>query len=100
MSDTDSDKDKASSGADDIGSLQKDLGAEKPEPTPPPKAELYGGRPVIIIHEEHPILDFLRGLLVFVLGLVVIAAAVNFLLDAGIIETGYKIPHTNFLDPK
>lgn len=99
VADTDT-KDSSSSGTDDMGNLQKDLTAEKPEPTPPPKAELYGGRPVIIIHEAHPFLDFLKGLLVFVIGLIVIAAAVNFLLDAGIIETGYDIPHTNFLDPK
>lgn len=86
--------------SDDMGSLQGDVKADKPAETPPPKAELYGGRPVIIIHEVHPVRDFLAGLLVFIIGLAVLAAAVNFLLDADIIKTGYKIPHTNMLDPK
>ena len=60
--------------------------------------ELYEGKPVIVVHKhhggKHPALAWT---LWFLLCLVLALAAVNLLLDAGVITTDYAIPQTDFL---
>jgi hypothetical protein len=82
----------------ELDGLDQDLGTTD-DKTMPAKAELYGGKSVLIVHERHPVRDFMAGLLVFIVGLAVILIALNFLLDAGIVKTGYKLPHTYLLEP-
>lgn len=59
--------------------------------------ELYGGKPVIVVHKEHGAMSATAWVLWFFLCLGLAVLIVNFLLDAGFIETTYRIPHTNIL---
>lgn len=61
-----------------------------------PHYELYGGKPVIIVHKGKR-LSGLMWTVWFMVCLGLALLAVNVLLDAGIITTDYVIPHTNFL---
>lgn len=63
----------------------------------PQHHELYGGKPVIVVHKEHGAMSAMAWVLWFFLCLGLAILIVNFLLDAGFIETTYRIPHTNIL---
>jgi hypothetical protein len=78
-----------------------DLGdkSKKPEEEELPPAELYGGKPVIEIHEAHPVRSAFIGFLIFLLVLALALAAFNFLLDAGVVSLGVDVPHTDLLEP-
>lgn len=67
--------------------------------TEPQEVQLYGGKSVIVIHESHPARDALKSLLWFIFFLGIALVAFNFLLDAGVVSTGYDIPHTDVLEP-
>lgn len=59
--------------------------------------ELYGGKPVIVVHKPHGKHSALMWSLWFFLCVGLALAIVNFLLDAGVIETTYQIPYTDLL---
>ncbi len=60
---------------------------------------LYGGKPVIIIHEPHPLRSIFSLIFWFIVCLILIFIVLNFLLDAGVVSTSLDIPHTNVLQP-
>lgn len=60
-----------------------------------PKYELYGGKPVIVVHKHHGT-SALAWVGWFLFSLVLTAVIINLLLDSGLIVTDYIIPHTNF----
>lgn len=60
-----------------------------------PHYELYGGKPVIVVHKHHR-MSALVWMGWFLFSVTVSLLIVNFLLDAGIIVTDYIVPHTNF----
>jgi hypothetical protein len=92
-------KPKEASSFDSDGSLGDLQGLKKPgEEEAKPKPVLYGGKSVIRIEEAHPVGDAFKTIFVILLVLALAAAAVNFLLDAGIIALD-GIPHTNLLEP-
>lgn len=64
-----------------------------------PPAELYEGKPVIQIHEAHPVRSAVKAVLVFLFILSLALLAFNFLLDAGVVSLGVEIPHTDLLEP-
>ncbi len=59
--------------------------------------ELYGGKPVIVVHKPHGKHSALMWSLWFFFCLGLALLIVNLLLDAGIIETTYNVPYTDFL---
>lgn len=63
----------------------------------PQHHELYGGKPVIVVHKEHGAMSAVAWVFWFFLCLGLAVLIVNFLLDAGFIETTYRVPHTNIL---
>lgn len=76
------------------------LGLKQKEPAAPPaKAELYGGKSVLVIHEPRPFHTFMNVLATIILILLISAAILDFLLDAEILTTGYNLPHTNLVGP-
>ena len=79
----------------DLNDRAKDKQAD--EAVPP--AELYEGKPVIQIHEAHPVRSVVEAVLVFLLILGLALLAFNFLLDAGVVSLGVDIPHTDILEP-
>jgi hypothetical protein len=58
--------------------------------------ELYGGKPVIIVHSEHGLKAALLWMLWFFVCVGLALLIVDLLLDAQIITTTYNIPHTNY----
>jgi len=58
--------------------------------------ELYGGKPVIIVHKDHS-MSAVGWTLWFLFCVTLALVAVNFLLDADVITTDYQIPHSNIL---
>ncbi len=60
---------------------------------------LYGGKPVIVIHEPHPLRSIFSLIFWFIVCLILIFIVLNFLLDAGVVSTSLDIPHTNVLLP-
>lgn len=65
----------------------------------PGPATLYGGSSVLLIHEPHPVRTTFKYIFWFI-GLLLLALVVlNFLLDAGVVSTGYDIPYTDVLEP-
>jgi hypothetical protein len=62
-----------------------------------PHHELYGGKPVIVIHREHGAKSALLWILWFIICVGLALLVVNLLLDADIIQTDYNVPHTDFL---
>lgn len=79
----------------DLNSKDKD--AQSDEPLPPP--ELYGGKPVIEVHEDHPVRSAINALLLFLLILGLALLALNFLLDAGVVSLNVDLPYTDLLEP-
>ncbi len=63
------------------------------------EAKLYSGKPVIVVHEPHPVRSVLRVIVWFIICLAIILLILNFLLDAGVVSLGSDIPHTNLLEP-
>ncbi len=61
--------------------------------------QLYGGTSVLLIQESHPIRTFFTYLFWFIGILVLALVVLNFLLDAGVVSTGYDIPYTDVLEP-
>lgn len=61
-----------------------------------PRHELYGGKPVIVIH-KHSKHSALKAILWIILCLILAVAIVDVLLDAGVITTNYDVPYTDFL---
>jgi hypothetical protein len=59
--------------------------------------DLYGGQPVIVVHKDHGQMSPMAWVLWFVFCLLLAMTIVNFLLDAGYIETNYEVPHTNLI---
>jgi len=59
--------------------------------------ELYGGKPVIVVHKAHTSKSLLMGLLWFVICLALALVLVDVLVDANIITIPYDLPTTNFL---
>lgn len=60
-----------------------------------PQYELYGGKPVIVVHKHHGT-SVLAWVGWFLFSLVLTAVIIDLLLDSGLIVTDYIIPHTNF----
>lgn len=60
-----------------------------------PQYELYGGKPVIVVHKRHGA-SALAWVGWFLFSLVLTAVIIDLLLDSGLIVTDYIIPHTNF----
>jgi len=58
--------------------------------------ELYGGKPVIVIH-KHGRHSALKTIVWVIICLIVAVAIVDVLLDAGVITTDYDVPYTDFL---
>jgi hypothetical protein len=61
-----------------------------------PHHELYGGKPVIVVHNDHG-MSAVAWVLWFIVCLALALLIVNFLLDADIIQTTLSVPHTNIL---
>jgi hypothetical protein len=61
--------------------------------------ELYGGKPVIVVHEPHPLATTLKWIFWFIVSVGLALLALNFLLDAGVVSVGRDLPHTNLLEP-
>jgi hypothetical protein len=59
--------------------------------------ELYGGKPVIVVHKDHGTKSALMWALWFFLCVGLAVLIVNFLLDANVINTSYNVPHTDLL---
>lgn len=59
--------------------------------------ELYGGKPVIVIHKAHGKNSPLATVLWIIACLLVALLIVDVLLDAGVIVTDYNVPHTRLL---
>lgn len=66
------------------------------EQAPP---ELYGGKPVIVTHEPHPVRSAIISALLFLLMLALALVVFNFLLDAGVVSLSIDVPHTDLLEP-
>lgn len=60
--------------------------------------ELYGGKPVIIVHKGQGQMSAVAWVLWFIFCLGLALLIVNFLIDAGYIETNYNIPHTDIIN--
>lgn len=84
--------------SDELKSALNDLD-KSPEGKHPHEAELYGGKPVIVVHEPHPVRSALIALMWIILLLGMGLLALNFLIDAGLVSLGYDLPHTNLLEP-
>jgi len=59
--------------------------------------QLYEGEPVIVVHKAHGQMSAVAWVLWFIFCLGLALLIVNFLIDAGYIETNYDIPHTNII---
>ncbi len=68
---------------------------DKPEEEIHPHHELYGGKPVIVIHKARGVQSTLNWILWFIFCLLLALVIVDVLLDAGIITTDYSVPHTH-----
>ena len=62
-----------------------------------PHYDLYGGKPVIVVHKDHGTSSALMLVIWFFVCVLLALAIVDVLLDAGIIKTSYDIPFTNFI---
>jgi hypothetical protein len=62
-----------------------------------PHHELYGGKPVIVIHKARGAQATLNWILWLIFCLLLALVIVDGLLDADIIKTDYNVPHTNIL---
>jgi hypothetical protein len=63
----------------------------------PQEAKLYGGKPVIVVHEPHPVLSVLKWLFWFIISLGLALLVFNLLLDAGVVSVGSELPHTDII---
>lgn len=70
---------------------------DKPEEDTHPHHELYGGKPVIVIHKAHGAQATLNWILWVIFCLLLALVIVDALLDAGVISTDYNVPHTHYL---
>jgi hypothetical protein len=70
---------------------------DKPEEGVHPHHELYGGKPVIVIHKAHSAHSALNWILWFIFCVLLALVIVDVLLDAGVITTDYSVPHTHYL---
>lgn len=58
--------------------------------------ELYGGKPVIVVHKPHRAGSVLGAIAWFIICLILAAVVVDLLIDAGYISIPYDIPTTHF----
>lgn len=61
-----------------------------------PHHELFGGKPVIVVHKDHHT-SGLMWFVWFIVCLILAVVIVNFLLDAKVITTTYDVPYTDIL---
>jgi hypothetical protein len=62
-----------------------------------PHYELYGGKPVIVVHKGSGSMPAVMWILWFFVCVLLAVVIVDVLLDAGIITTTYEVPYTNFI---
>lgn len=70
---------------------------DKPEEGVHPHHELYGGKPVIVIHKAHSPQATLNMILWIIFCFLLALVIVDVLLDSGVITTDYNVPHTRLL---
>ncbi len=87
------DSDKPQEHSDALKDAIKDLDSKDA----PAHHELYGGKPVIVVHKPHGKQSAAMWMLWFFVCIGLALLIVNFLLDAEIIETMYNVPHSDIL---
>jgi hypothetical protein len=62
--------------------------------------ELYGGKPVIVVHKDKGALSTVMWVVWFLICVLLALGIVDVLLDASIVKTNYNIPYTDFIQDK